>query len=454
MTRRLSLEQRRRRRGLDGTTFLTVFIVLLIGVPSQLVIGALGGAGSPAQVMGVCALAWWIVERVRKPVEFFPRPDPVRRAMLLFCGAVLASFVVANLRPISADELNSTRLSLINLSSWLGVLCLTSSGVPDRDRLDRLLSRAAIAGGLLALLGLIQFVTGEAWVDRISIPGLTANHIVVGITDRAGFGRPSGTAIHGIEFAVVLCMILPLTLHYALYPRFGTSRFRRFFPPMVVSAAIPLSISRSAIIGSVVVLAFMMPMWTPTIRRRVGAALVALSVLLYLTVPGLIGTITSLFTGISDDSSAQSRTDSYPLVADFVARSPWFGRGFLTFLPSYRILDNQYLGTLIDLGTIGLASLLFLFTVGIGSGLAAKRRSTDRETRHLSQALAAAVAVGAVCFGLFDAFSFAMSASLMFLILGCAGALNRLTHTMGIAGAGTTTSEHFSRPSPTLRTEG
>ena len=29
-------------------------------------------------------------------------------------------------------------------------------------------------GSLIALLGLVQVLTGQAWVDRLSIPGLTA----------------------------------------------------------------------------------------------------------------------------------------------------------------------------------------------------------------------------------------------------------------------------------------
>jgi hypothetical protein len=44
----------------------------------------------------------------------------------------------------------------------------------------------------------------------------------------------------------------------------------------------------------------------------------------------------------------------------------------------------------------------------------------------MAQALAAAVAATAISFALFDAFSFTMAASLLFLVLGCSSALGRL----------------------------
>ena len=72
-----------------------------------------------------------------------------------------------------------------------------------------------------------------------------------------------------------------------------------------------------------------------------------------------------LFTGISQDDSALSRTDSYDLAAQFIERSPVFGRGLSTFLPSYRILDNQYLGLLIETGVVGTAAFLALLTTAL-----------------------------------------------------------------------------------------
>jgi hypothetical protein len=51
-------------------------------------------------------------------------------------------------------------------------------------------------------------------------------------------------------------------------------------------------------------------------------------------------------------------TDSYGLAFESIHRSPLSGRGFRTFLPEYRILDNQLPGTAVQLGLIALLALL------------------------------------------------------------------------------------------------
>lgn len=82
--------------------------------------------------------------------------------------------------------------------------------------------------------------------------------------------------------------------------------------------------------------------------------------------------------------------------------------------------------SLIEIGFVGLLTLIGLFVTGWMCARNARRLSTDPETRHLAQCLAATVAVPAVAWATFDATSFPMAASLTFLMLGCVGALWRL----------------------------
>ena len=82
---------------------------------------------------------------------------------------------------------------------------------------------------------------------------------------------------------------------------------------------------------------------------------------------GLVGTIISLFTGLSSDPSIAGRTDDYAVVGKFISESPWFGRGFGTFLPKeYFILDNQYLGSIVETGYVGLGALLAGLRTALG----------------------------------------------------------------------------------------
>ncbi|WP_448059306.1 O-antigen ligase family protein [Cellulomonas hominis] len=416
------------RRGVDAVAFLTFWLALLVVIPAKLSFAALGGAGSPATLTALLAAGWWAWYHVNRSAPTGAGHQPVRIAHLAFVCCVLVSYVGAMTRPINSAETSTADLGLLGLVGWTGIILLANDGITDRARFDVLVRRLVLAGGFLATIGIIQFVTGDPLVDRISIPGLTANQSLTGVLSRSGFTRPAGTAVHPIEFGTVLVMLLPFALTTALTDQ-RRSALRRWYPVAAISLAVFFSISRSALIGAVVVLAILVPVWPRGVRIRVLSAVVGLCTVVFLTVPGMIGTLTGLFTTISDDSSARSRTESYALVWEFVARAPVIGRGFSTFLPGYRILDNQYLVLLIEVGAVGLAAMLALLVTGIVVSQQTRRAARDEATAQLGQALTASIAAGALSLALFDGLGFPMSAGMLFFVLGLAGALRRIERT-------------------------
>lgn len=411
----------------DGTTFLTVYFVLLLGIPSRLIVGPLGSAGTLANILAMTGSFWWLWNRIEHPRTYLGHSRPIRWTMYLFSLAILASYVVASTRHVAPVEQNSMDSGLLHLTAWVGIFLVASDGIPNFARFEVLLRRISLLGGLEASLGIIQFVTGKSFTDLIQIPGLVSNTVAFGVGDRDGFARPAGTAIHSIEFGVSLTALLPICLHFAMQPDWA-GRVRRWFPVVAIAIAIPLSVSRSAVIGAFVILAFLAPTWSRAVRRRAAMAIVALIVGIYVLIPGFLGVFGKLFTGISGDSSALSRTDSYSLAWEFIVRMPVFGRGFMTFLPQYRILDNQYLGVLIETGLIGLASILALFSSGIAVALVVRRHSSEPAVRSLAQSLAASVAATSVGYAFFDAFSFPMATGISFLMLGLVSGLRHLEH--------------------------
>lgn len=411
--------------GIDTVTILTVYIVLLYALPSKLVFAPLGGAGTPALLVGLgCALLWtW--HHVHRSTPTGAGRQPVRLAAGVFFLCVLTSYVVAMMRPILAEESSTADLGLVAVLGWTGVLLIATDGISTIERLTTLTRRLALAGGAVATLGIAQFATGQAFVNYIDIPGLTANQALTGAVARDGFTRPAGTASHPIEYGAVLTMLLPIALNSAM-TKDGRSALRRWYPPLVLGLAILLSISRSAIVGAAVGLLVLIPTWSRSARACVAGVVAAMLLFVFVAVPGMIGTITGLFTGIGGDSSAQSRTGSYAVALEFIGKEPFFGRGFSTFLPRYRILDNQYLLLAIEVGLVGLAAALLLIATGFFAARAARRASMSSDVRQLCQALAASIAAGGVSFALFDAFSFSSVPGTLFLILGIAGATWRL----------------------------
>jgi hypothetical protein len=417
----------KRAPGLDATSLLTVYIVLLIAIPSKLVIGPLGGAGTPAQIIGLLGAFWYLWFRVQRHEHQDFGRQPVRTATLLFAAAVCASYVAAMIRPINQSEISTADLGLVGLIGWVGIIVVANDGIVSVERLFVLLRRVAAMGGALAALGIVQFFSGEPLTNYIDIPGLSVNTAFSGVAAREGFTRPAGTAVHPIEFGVVLVAILPIALACAMTMR-DRPWIRRWFPVIAIGTAIPLSISRSAIVGAIVCLAVLLPAWPKSSRRWMYAAVVGMLVVFFTTIPGFLGTLTGLFTGIGSDTSAASRTGSYAIAWEFIQRSPVIGRGFSTFLPSYWILDNQYLGLVIETGIVGLLTWIGLLLTGFWSALWAGRRPTgDPRLRQTGHALAASIAAIAVCNALYDLLAFPMSAGILFLMLGLSGALLRLT---------------------------
>lgn len=409
----------------DAVSLLTLYLLLIVAIPSKLTVAPFGVAGTPAYFVGLMALAWWIFYEIQRTRIGPAGPHPVRTMFVFMACAFSASYIAAMSRPIDATEASSADLGLVATAAWGGALLLAHDGISSRKRADVLLRRIALAGGAIATLGIVQFATGMAFVDKIEIPGLRANISLTGVALRNGFNRPAGTALHPIEFGTVITMILPIALTFALIDR-RRSWLRRWYPVGAIGVAVALAISRSALIEALVALVLLSVSWSSK-RRLLGVGVLSVfGGAVFLTTPGLLGTLLGLFTGIGGDSSAQSRSGSYEIASEFIARAPIFGRGLFTFLPRYRILDNQYLGLLIDVGVVGLAAFLGLIVAGMFCARAVRKLSDDDDTKQLGQSLVASIAAGASGLALFDGFSFPMSTGVFFLLLGIAGALWRL----------------------------
>jgi O-antigen ligase len=424
-----------RRVRFDAVSVLTVYVVLLYVVPSDRTIAALGGAGSPAALFGVVAGVVWVlyqVSRTESTVDAGRRP--LRVALFLFLAAALVSYILAMLSPHPAVEISAADQGLIRLVSFAGVVLIASDGIRDTDRFHLLLRRIAFAGALLALLGLVQFLTKQSFVDSIAIPGFAASQDFSSVQDRSGFARAAATATNPLEYAYVLSMILPIALTLALEDT-ARSRLRRWLPASLIIAALALSGSRSGIVGLFVTVVLLFPTWTRSIRLRAFFVTVIGAAAIYLFVPGMIGTLRGLFSSFGQDPSAASRTDSYQVAGTFIVRNPIFGRGFGTFLPQYRILDNQILLTIIEIGAVGMCALLGVIVTGIVIVLTARRRYPDRLFQKLGPALATSVIAGTLIMAFFDVFSFRMSVGTFFLIVGVCGAYWRIAPTAGHGAA-------------------
>ncbi len=413
-------------RHADALGWLTVYMVLLLFIPSRLIFGPLGSAGAPSMVFGLGSMLLWLIMYLGAPRRFLLEPQPIRIALGLLLFSIGVTYVLAMTHPLSGGEVSPADVGVLAVVSWSGTLLLTHDNVVDRSRLDTLLWRFVLCGGFIAVLGLIQVLTRQLWVDQLAIPGLTSSG-GYGLSARNGYPRPAGTAIHPIEYGVILAILFPLALHVGFH---HTQRglMARWFPAAAMGAIIPLTSSRSAYLGVAIGLIVCMIGWPRNRRLLVlgvgGAGILTMMV----TAPNFVNSIAGLFTGAGDDPSVASRTDSVPLAMEFFRQNPWFGRGLGTFLPIYRIFDNQYLLLLVTIGLVGTVAFVCLGVVSVVTTARLSVAVRDEGTRDLAIALCASILSGFVCLVMFDAFAFPMTMGTLFLTVGIAGALRRIEH--------------------------
>jgi hypothetical protein len=260
-----------------------------------------------------------------------------------------------------------------------------------------------------------------------------------GDVSRAGVARAFGSAQHPIALAVALCILIPLAVYLAKYAAWPSNPVNRRIvyagATIMLFGGILSAISRTA----VVVLGVMF-LVTLIVRPRVAAVLFAIAfpivLLAAVVLPRVFESMVLSFLDL--DSLVESQYTSAGFsgagrLADLgpalqeVSQHPFFGIGYGSRIVigderNAFILDNQFLGTLMEtgaLGVVGLAALMLVPPI-----LLLRFAFTQAaEVRHSDLAIAIAVAIcgyiGALFF--FDAFGF-FQAFFIFCMLLAAGA--------------------------------
>lgn len=411
----------------DAGGLLIVFLALLLVIPARLVLPGMGGAGRPAVALGLAMLGWWLVSHFS--ISLAPRGrQPLRLVLGCYVTTILAAYGLGLDRGLLPLEGRSADRYLIVFFSWIGISLIAADGLRSMASLRRVLSWLVGLSTFAAIIGIWQF-RGIDLAGKIRVPGLVYNQELVGLQLRGGpgFNRVYGTMQHYIEFGVVLGMVLPLAVHLALTEPSPRTRSCRWVCVGLTATAIPFSISRAAAIGLIAGLVVLASAWNRRLKIQgliVGLlGLVAFRVL----VPGVLGTIKSLFSDLENDPSIAGRTGDYAAVGDYITDRPLLGRGPGTFVPEiYRILDNQFLGSIIEVGALGTAALALVFGLSYCQARRVRKEAVSAEAAHLGQAFAATVTVALLTSFTFDSFAFPTFAGVFFLILGLIAALARL----------------------------
>ena len=418
-----------RRSSIDGATLTGAFFLILLIVPEGMVIAAIPIKIQVAVVVALLLGLLWLPSHFVHGLGMAKGRSAVRSALFAYLCAHLVTFGIATRFGLPGDEAKSADSGIIKVFALVGVALFICDGVRGRNQVDRVVRTLTAAMAGAALVGLLQFAVDLDLVRYFSyVPGLRSTGDYDSIQLRNGFRRPAGTSNHPIEYGLICAMGLPLAVHCGFAARdAGRPAVRWWFCVALLGAGSFVAVSRTAILCLAVAglaMVLTLPGWRKLYVLVLG---MALTVVAGVTVPGLLGTLFKLFANAGDDPSVQGRTSDYPLVWLEVADHPWFGRGFGTYFSDrYVLLDNQYLGTLVENGYVGLACLVAVILAGVAAALRTYLGRRSPALHSLGAALLASMLVGATGAATFDMLGFPQAALLFTGLIGLAGATVRV----------------------------
>jgi hypothetical protein len=222
-------------------------------------------------------------------------------------------------------------------------------------------------------------------------------------------GRPTitGPTRHGLSVTSILSMALPFALVLAAV---ATSMRRRLLwgvaACIIVTGALVTQRKSGAVIPAFVLLA-LFALRPRQLLRLAPFGIVALA-LAFAIAPGVFSSIQE-FGHADSRASTEGRTSDYPAIVPDLLSNPLLGRGYGTLdsarADTYRILDNEYLGEIYQVGALGLIAFLAMIVTPLFVV-----RSVLRSDHPLRGPPALAAGAGCLAFGvasaLYDILSF------------------------------------------------
>jgi O-antigen ligase len=416
---------------LTWESLLTLLVLVILFVPIQRYVlpGSLPFELEPYRLLVAFIVVGWTASLLVDPRVRLRRTG-LELPVGLILAAVLGS-ILANAGRVAASEPEVAK-GVTFLLSFLLLLFLIASVVRTPDQIDRLLRVLVGGGAVLASFAILESRTQVNVFEHLGdyIPFLDSGDFSVASSDEGRGARAYASAQHPIALGAALVMLIPP----AIYLVRRSSRRLWWVAAGLLCLGALATLSRTSVLMLVAVLGVFL--WLrPDQTRRFWPLLVPVVLAVHLVLPGTIGTLKESFFpagGLIAEQSANAGSRGQGRIADLgpslreFAETPLVGQGFATRVvdrrhprPSDQILDDQWLGILLETGMVGFFGWMLLLLRPIRRlGRAAKEDDSDRGWLYV--ALAASLATYAVGMVTFDAFAFIQVSFILFILLGLA----------------------------------
>jgi O-antigen ligase len=408
-----------------------VLVILFIPLRRYKLPGDAGFSLEPYRILVAVILVGWagaLLVDPRVKLRASRLEGPITCIVLAVVGSVLAN--PDRVGPLQAIVLKAVTF----LFSFVVVFYLLVSVVRTRAAVDTVVKTLVGGGAVVAVLAVIEARTGLTPFTRLDavFPFLVSDPSFDSGINRGGATRAVGSAEHPIALGAAFVMLVPL----AIYIVKVTSSKWWYLALGALVVGVTSTVSRTGIL-MLLVLAVVFLWLRGAETRRLWPIVVPLIVATHFAVPGTLGALKAAFfpaggliaeqEALPGDCSSSGRVADIGPTLDEVGKKPFFGYGYGTRIvtgpdSNACILDNQWLGTLYELGLAGFLSWLLLFIVVARRFGRAARDDPSPEGWLL---VAVTASVTAYAFGMFtfDALGFSQVTFLLFLTLGLGAAV-------------------------------
>lgn len=348
------------------------------------------------------------------------RPRTARRmtattgAVLVYGAVSLASVLPNAQRLYGLGQITLTEKALAQLLAYVAFFLIVSTQLRRTEL--RAFGRLVMGLAVLTSLGVLyESRTGDNlfyhWTATMLRPIADVIPSPTNIHPSVDAGRKSivGPTQHGLALASMLTMAMPFGVIMVLEARTRLKRYGYLLAVALIFAASLATARKTAIVAPVAALA-VLAVYYPRMLRWLPLAAVIVIPTIHVVSPGALGTFTVLSSGGSSIST-EGRVSDYAAVTPDIISNPLLGRGYGSLDPDnprwYRVLDNEYLGELFQVGFVGLAAYLAM----VIAPLVTARRAIVRDRLRAPPLIAASAgcAAYAVVSATFDAMSFSQA---------------------------------------------
>ena len=374
--------------------------------------------------IGALVVAWLIALGVGGTFSPKWRPSKATAGVGIFLLVATAS-IILNLASVVRDEELSLALKQIALLASFGSLFVVVATGIRRQEVPRFTAFMLILASVMAVGTIIQYRTGAnyfyQWMSKLPLLSVEPPPTNV------NYGRPDilGPTKHGLAVSTMLGLMMPFAIVGLLRSK---ARGRRLLYAIALTLLIAGSIAtlRKTAFVLPVVAVFTLVLYRPKQMLRLLPLGILILGCVKVAAPQALGGIRSQ---ILDDPehSTEARTRDYAAVEPDILSHPLIGRGYGTYSPKgyletthgerHRLLDNQALTLLIEIGIAGLAAYL---CVGVLAIVAFHKTARSDNLTRAGPAIAAiaATVVFFVANDLFDTLAFRQAPYVFFFVLG------------------------------------